>query len=80
MLKGVVNYANGKYTIARDHFSKAIQSHPACSATVRVALASCCFKLEEYDRAKHVLESAIKLDVSCSRVCVGVAYIIYMLN
>ena len=42
----IVNYENKRYTAARDFMIKAIQSHPGCSASVRVAFAACCFKVK----------------------------------
>ena len=62
--QAVVAFSRNKYQVALEHFVKAIQEHPACGAEVRVAIASCCFKLEQYDRARAAIETAISLDVS----------------
>jgi TolA-binding protein len=65
-----VAYAREKYSIAIEHFAKALQSHPKCdtSASVRVAIAGCCFRLKQYDRAKVILEKALAIEV-CSLFC-----------
>ena len=70
---GVVAYARQKYGPALEHFSKAIQAHPGCSATVRVAVASCCFKLEQYEKARSAIDKAISLDPSHSESLVLLA-------
>jgi hypothetical protein len=45
-------------------FIEAISSNPACSGSVRLAVACCCFKLQQYDRAKAAIDKALYLDVS----------------
>lgn len=70
---GVVAYARQKFGPALEHFSKAIQAHPGCSATVRVAVASCCFKLEQYEKARSAIDKAISLDPSLSESLVLLA-------
>lgn len=56
-----------------EHFSKALQRHPKSLSSIRVVIASCCFKLNQFDRARAILEKALACDVSigdCStRVC-----------
>jgi tetratricopeptide (TPR) repeat protein len=61
---GIVAYTREKFSSAMDHFSKALQTHPKCSAaaSVRVAIASCCFKLKQFDRARAILEKALVAD------------------
>lgn len=59
---GIIFYSKGNYQTAFEQFSKAMQSHPACSSTIRVAIASCLYKLEQYDRANHALTYAIAED------------------
>ena len=61
---GIVAYTREKFTTAMDHFSKALQTHPKCAAaaSVRVAIASCCFKLKQFDRARAILEKALVVD------------------
>jgi Tfp pilus assembly protein PilF len=47
-----------------DHFSKALQKHPKSISSIRVVIASCCFKLKQFDRARAILEKALACDVS----------------
>jgi thioredoxin-like negative regulator of GroEL len=49
-----------------DHFSKALQKHPKSISSIRVVIASCCFKLKQFDRARAILEKALACDVSQS--------------
>ena len=62
----MVAYARQRYQVALDHFSKAIMTNPACGGTVRMAVVCCCFKLEQYDRAKLAVDKALALEVSVS--------------
>lgn len=63
----MVSYARQRYQIALDHFSKAILANPACGGTVRMAVVCCCFKLEQYDRAKLAVDKALSMEVQmCS--------------
>ena len=63
--KGLVAYASLRYDVALGHFSKAVQTNPVASgASVRLAVALCCYKLELYDRARAAIEKCIQLDVS----------------
>lgn len=58
-------YASLRYDVALGHFSKAVQTNPVASgASVRLAVALCCYKLELYDRARAAIEKCIQLDVS----------------
>lgn len=52
-----------KYSSALEYFSKALHQNPQCGANVRVAIASCTFKLEQYDRTRAALDRALALDV-----------------
>ena len=47
-----------------EHFSKALQRHPKSLSSIRVVIASCCFKLNQFDRARAILEKALACDVS----------------
>lgn len=49
---------------ALDYFLRAVTTHPGCDATVRSAIACCCFKLQQYDRARLALDRANNIDVS----------------
>lgn len=60
---GIVNYTRQKYELAVDFFAKAITHNVNCDSSVRVAFASCCFKLGQYDRAKASLKKTLSLDV-----------------
>jgi len=61
---GMVAYANSKFSNALEHFSKAVEYYPDCHASVRTAIACCCYKLQEYERAKLTVQRGIKLDPS----------------
>jgi Tfp pilus assembly protein PilF len=64
IFQGVVTFAAGKHEQALGYFVKAVQTNPVASgATVRTALALCCFKLEQYDRARLALEKSLSIDV-----------------
>ena len=68
--QGLVSFASQQYQQALGHFVKAVQTNPAASgASVRLAVAACCFKLEQYDRARVALDKCTALDVS--EVCSG---------
>lgn len=54
-----------RYEAALGHFAKALQTNPVASgASVRMAVALCFYKLEQYDRARAAIEKCIQLDVS----------------
>ena len=61
---GIIAYTREKYSVALEHLSKALQTHPKCSAaaSLRVAIASCCFKLKQFDRARSIIEKALAID------------------
>jgi len=59
---GICLYAEGKWQLALEHFSKAIQANPGCPASVRVAVASCCFKLGQYGKARLAANVAVEID------------------
>jgi tetratricopeptide (TPR) repeat protein len=63
-IQGIVAYSREKYSLALEQFSKALQKHPKSPASIRVAIASCCFKLKHFDRARAILEKALASDVS----------------
>ena len=65
----MVAFAQSKFQIALDNFSRAIVSHPHCSATVRTAVATCCYKLQQYDRARLAVQGAAANDVSYCILC-----------
>lgn len=56
-------YSKGDFKTALSRFIEAITINPACAGSVRLALACCCFKLEEYDRTKAALDKAFEIDV-----------------
>jgi tetratricopeptide (TPR) repeat protein len=69
-LQGIVAYSKDKYALAVEHFSKALQKHPKSLSSIRVVIASCCFKLKQFDRARAILEKALANDVSyCTLNC-----------
>jgi tetratricopeptide (TPR) repeat protein len=70
---GIVAYSREKYSFALEHFSKALQKHPKSPASIRVAIASCCFKLKHFDRARAILEKALASDPSNADVLVLLA-------
>lgn len=57
-------YSKERYAPAMEHFSKALQKHPKSISSIRVVIASCCFKLKQFDRARAILEKALACDVS----------------
>lgn len=59
---GICLYAEGKYQQALEHFAKAIQANPACPPSVRVAVASCCFKLGQFGKARLAANVAVEMD------------------
>jgi len=59
----MVAYANSKFSVALEHFSKAVEYYPQCHASVRAAIACCCYKLQDYERAKLAVQRGIQLDV-----------------
>lgn len=65
VLQGLVSFALQRYDQAMGHFVSAVQTSPNTSgATVRMAVALCCFKLEQFDRARIALEKCLSVDVS----------------
>lgn len=61
--QGIVSYARQKYQMALDQFTKAVECHPSCSASVRLAIACCCFRLEQYERARLAIDRALTMEV-----------------
>ncbi len=60
-----MSYAAQRYEAAAGHFTKALETNPAASgSSVRLALALCCYRLEQYDRARAAVEKCLSLDVS----------------
>lgn len=63
-LQGLVSYATVRYEAALTHFTRAVSTNPVASgASVRMAVALCFYKLEQYDRARAAIEKCIQLDV-----------------
>jgi hypothetical protein len=60
----MVAYANAKYSTALENFSKAVEYYPNCHASIRTAIACCCYKLQDYGRAKLAVLRGVNLDVS----------------
>ena len=59
---GAVSYNLKRYPIALEHFIKAVTTLPTCGAGPRVAIASCCFVLEQYDRARSATKAALSIE------------------
>jgi len=59
---GVIAYAKKKYPAALEYFHKAIVENPGCGASVRVAVASCLFKMGKYESSRSAVEYALELD------------------
>jgi hypothetical protein len=59
-----VAFAQNRPKVALDYFSRAITANPSCDASVRTAVACCCFKSEQYDRAEGALVAATNMHVS----------------
>ena len=79
-LQGLVAYSSQKYQSALDHFIKALQANPVTAgASVRLAIAVCCFKLEQFDRARVAVEKCIALDVSERRGLFMLIFKLYLL-
>lgn len=72
---GLVAYANEKYQVALDHFSNAINNNPNCTASVRLVVACCCFKLGQYERSKLAAERAFALEPGSTKTLVLLALI-----
>lgn len=67
---GIAHYTEAKYELALEHFLKGIQSFPSTNATLRVAIAACCYRLGYYERANAAIDSALNLDPSNSNALV----------
>ena len=61
---GITAYAAGKYQLALKSFGDGLAKNPDCHAGVRVAIASCLFKLGEYKKSREAVMNALKLDAS----------------
>lgn len=42
---------------------KALSSYPQCGSSIRVAIALCCFQLEQFDRARAAAKRALHINV-----------------
>jgi RNA polymerase-associated protein CTR9 len=60
--KGAVLFERKQFREARDHYIRAIRSHPGCSAAVRVALGLCFLELKQPQRAVEAFERAHELE------------------
>jgi tetratricopeptide (TPR) repeat protein len=60
----MVAFSQNNYQSALDYFSRAVTTHPYCDPSIRTAIACCCFKLQQYDRARLALHRANTLDPS----------------
>ena len=60
---GVVAFNRGNLPQALDYLSKAVCTNPSCDASLRLAVSVCCFKLEQFDRAKVAADRALSLEV-----------------
>jgi tetratricopeptide (TPR) repeat protein len=62
---GICSYAQNKYQVALKYFADALTKNSGgCHASVRVAIASCFFKLGEYTKAREAVNNAIKMDMA----------------
>ena len=72
---GICSYLPPKsnYAVAGEYFSKAVQQCPSCDVSVRVALASCCFYQEQYDKCQYALDRILAIAPSNSRALLMMA-------
>jgi tetratricopeptide (TPR) repeat protein len=57
-------YLRQRYAPALDFFTKAIQQNAAAPAAVKIAAAVCSFHLNDYNKARGLVERAMAMDVS----------------
>lgn len=63
--QGMLSFHSGNYAQALDFLVKAVQTNAVASGiTLRMAIAVCCFKLEQFERAKFALDKCFSIDVS----------------
>ena len=62
--QAAVSLALRQTKVALEYFAKAIELNPACSATVRIALAVCCFDLQQFERSRLAVKRALSLEPS----------------
>ncbi|CAN0582593.1 unnamed protein product, partial [Ectocarpus sp. 12 AP-2014] len=58
--EAAVNFHHGNYKQALDLYSEAIRVNPECSASVRVGLGLCCYKLGQISRAQAAMTRALQ--------------------
>lgn len=68
---GLYNFHKGNYSKSLDNLLKAVSAKPDSGAGMRVAIATCCFRLEKYSRAGAALESAVGIEPSNINALVG---------
>ncbi|CAM9206048.1 unnamed protein product [Ectocarpus sp. 13 AM-2016] len=71
--EAAVNFHYGNYKQALDLYSEAIRVNPECSASVRVGLGLCCYKLGQISRAQAAMTRALQLDPQNVQALVGSA-------
>ena len=60
--QGAVSFGMRQPKAALECFTKAIELNPACSASVRIALAVCCFELQQFERSRLAVKRALCLE------------------
>lgn len=63
LFQGIVDFANQKISSALDCFTKSLTINPSCDASIRTAIAICCYKAGQYDRAKLALKRSCDIEV-----------------
>ncbi|CAM9276754.1 unnamed protein product, partial [Hapterophycus canaliculatus] len=71
--EAAVNFHHGNYKQALDLYIEAIRVNPECSASVRVGLGLCCYKLGQTSRAQAAMARALQLDPQNVQALVGSA-------
>lgn len=68
-----IYFQEAKYKEALDLYCKVLQENPKSSASVRVGLGLCCYRLGQMSRAKAAMKRALQLDPKCAEALVGCA-------
>jgi len=64
--KAAVLLHKGKYPVAKELYLKALRLNPKCSASVRVGVGFCAFKMGEFERARLSFRRALQLSEATS--------------
>jgi tetratricopeptide (TPR) repeat protein len=62
--QGALAFKKQKYSSAVDYLTKALHYNSECGANVRVAIATCTFKMQQYNRTRLALDRALAMEVS----------------